>query len=45
MNAAVTDTVDWLMVHGATNLLLKMGNEVDLEGGRTRSSPRCAATS
>jgi hypothetical protein len=30
VQAAVTNTVDWLMARGATNVLLEIGNEVDL---------------
>jgi hypothetical protein len=31
VKAAVTNTVDWLTERGATNVLLEIGNEVDLE--------------
>ncbi|MDP2377752.1 hypothetical protein [Reyranella sp.] len=31
VKAAVTNTVDWLVENGATNVLLEIGNEVDLE--------------
>jgi hypothetical protein len=31
VKAAVTNTVDWLSAKGATNVLLEIGNEVDLE--------------
>jgi hypothetical protein len=31
VKAAVTSTVDWLLQKGATNVLLEIGNEVDLE--------------
>ena len=30
VKAAVTNTVDWLLEHDATNVLLEIGNEVDL---------------
>jgi hypothetical protein len=30
VKAAVTNTVDWLLARGATNVLLEIGNEVDL---------------
>ena len=30
VKAAVTNTVDWLLQHNATNVLLEIGNEVDL---------------
>jgi hypothetical protein len=32
VKAAVTNTVDWLLARGATNVLIEIGNEVDLEG-------------
>lgn len=32
VKAAVTGTVDWLLARGATNVLLEIGNEVDLAG-------------
>ncbi len=32
VKAAVTGVVDWLLARGATNVLLEIGNEVDLEG-------------
>lgn len=32
VKAAVTNTVDWLLARGATNVLLEIGNEVDLRG-------------
>jgi hypothetical protein len=31
VKAAVTNTVDWLLAHHATNVLIEIGNEVDLE--------------
>ena len=31
VKAAVTNTVDWLRAHDATNVLIEIGNEVDLE--------------
>lgn len=31
VKAAVTNTVDWLLEKGATNVLVEIGNEVDLE--------------
>ena len=31
VKAAVTNTVDWLLEQGATNVLIEIGNEVDLE--------------
>ncbi len=32
VKAAVTNTVDWLVERAATNVLIEIGNEVDLEG-------------
>ncbi len=32
VKAAVVNTVDWLVERGATNVLIEIGNEVDLEG-------------
>jgi hypothetical protein len=32
VTAAVTNTVDWLVERAATNVLIEIGNEVDLEG-------------
>ena len=32
VKAAVTNTVDWLVESGATNVLIEIGNEVDLKG-------------
>ncbi len=31
VKSAVTNTIDWLLAHNATNVLLEIGNEVDLE--------------
>ncbi|MFI5002917.1 MAG: hypothetical protein ACHQK9_23775 [Reyranellales bacterium] len=42
--AAVTDTVDWLLERNATNILLEIGNEVDLENVWAHpiiAAPRC----
>jgi len=44
VKAAVTNTVDWLLDKKATNVLLEIGNEVDLEGVWAHpiiAAPRC----
>ena len=44
VKAAVTNTVDWLIEKGATNVLIEIGNEVDLENVWAHSiiaAPRC----
>ena len=46
VKAAVTNTVDWLLQQNATNVLLEIGNEVDLPNVfAIRSSRPSAATS
>ena len=47
MKAAVTNTVDWLLDKAATNVLIEIGNEVDLENvlGPSHHRRRRAATS
>jgi hypothetical protein len=44
VKAAVTNTVDWLVERAATNVLIEIGNEVDLEGVFAHpiiTAPRC----
>ncbi|MCW5735589.1 MAG: hypothetical protein KIS73_15780 [Enhydrobacter sp.] len=44
VKAAVTGTVDWLLARNATNVLLEIGNEVDLENVWAHpiiTAPRC----
>ena len=44
MKAAVTNTVDWLLAQNATNVLIEIGNEVDLENVWAHpiiAAPRC----
>lgn len=44
VKAAVTNTVDWLLARNATNVLVEIGNEVDLENVWAHdiiAAPRC----
>ena len=44
VKSAVTNTVDWLLERGATNVLIEIGNEVDLENAFAHpiiSTARC----
>jgi len=44
VKAAVTNTVDWLLAQNATNVLVEIGNEVDLENVWAHpiiAAPRC----
>jgi hypothetical protein len=44
VKAAVANTVDWLVERNATNVLLEIGNEVDLQGAFVHpiiTAPRC----